>query len=132
MSLAVQKLLTNMIQLKNTEVFSKLYGNYQTEIENNINYIQEHFTENITIEQLARLCNLSKHYYIKVFRSYTGHTPYDYILGLRLQLSQRMLLENKISISQVASQCGFSDSKNFIYNFKKRFDVTPLQFRKQN
>lgn len=131
MSLTVQKLLTNMIQLKNTKIFSELYGNHKNEIENSIAFLKEHFTEDIKVEHLAKRCNLSKYYYIKVFRSYTGHTPYDYLLGQRLQYAQQLLLETKLSVAEIAVNSGFTDSKNFIFNFKKRFCITPLQFRKQ-
>ena len=131
MSLSLQKLITNMIQLKNTAVFSEQYSGYQKEIEKSIEYIKTRFAEDITVEHLAKLCSLSKYYYIKVFRSYTGHTPYDFLLGQRLQYAQQLLLESNMPVSEIALVSGFNDSKNFIFNFKKRFDMTPLQFRKQ-
>lgn len=132
LSSVMQKLLTELIHLKKTEAFSMKYGSYYSELEDSISYLQKHFTEDISVEQLANRSHLSKYYYIKIFKAYTGQTPYDYLLGLRLQQAQKMLLETNLAVSVLARKSGFSDNKNFIACFKKKVGMTPLQFRKMN
>lgn len=132
LSTIMQKLLTELIHLKKTETFSLKYSGYNLELDDSISYLQEHFTEDISIEQLAKQAHLSKYYYIKVFKAYTRQTPYDYLLGLRLQRAQKMLLETDYAIRVIAEKSGFSDSKNFIACFKKKVGTTPLQYRKIN
>jgi AraC-like DNA-binding protein len=132
MSAVLHRLLTDLLHLKNSEQFSLKYDRYQLGLEESISFLQKHFNEQISIEQLAQISHLSKYHYIKVFRSYTGQTPYDYLLDFRLLQAKRMLLETGKSVGQVAQDSGFSDSKNFIAYFKKRVGLTPLQFRKQN
>lgn len=129
-SLTLQKLLTELIQVKKTEEFSGKYGSYRTEMEESIAYLQNHYSDDLTIEQLAEACHLSKYYYIKVFKAHTGQTPYDYLVNIRLQQAQKMLMESKETVGAIALKCGFADDKNFIACFKKRAGMTPLQFRK--
>lgn len=131
-SVLVHELLTLLINLKRTEQFSTKYGRYQKELESSINYMQEYFYENISVAQLAKGCHLSKSYYIKVFKAYTGQTPYDYLLNLRLQHSKLSLIESVKNIEEIAHESGFAESKNFIAAFKLKIGMTPLQFRKQN
>lgn len=131
-SLIMQTLLTGLINVKKSEAFSKKYGGYQTELEDSISYMRGNFREKLSVDQLAEICHLSKYYYIKIFRSYTGQTPYDYLIDLRLQQSKILLLETLKNVEEVALESGFSDSKNFIACFKKKVNMTPLQFRKQN
>ena len=130
-SLILQKLLTELVGLKRTGGFSEKYERYQSELEQSISFLQEPFSENLSVDQLARDCNLSKYYYIKVFRAYTGQTPYDYLIHLRLQKAQAMLVETTETVEEIAAKVGFSEGKNFIACFKKRVGITPLQFRKQ-
>ncbi len=129
-SVMIQNLLTSLINMKKTEEFSQKYGVYQKELEGSIAYMFEHFSEKISIEQLASICHLSKFYYIKVFKSYTGQTPYDYLLNIRLQKAKSCLVETSKSVEEIAQECGFSESKNFIASFRKKNGMTPLQFRK--
>lgn len=131
-SLILQSLLTDLINLKKAKAFSEKYSGYQTELENSISFMRAHFKKKLSVDRLAEICHLSKYYYIKVFRSYTGQTPYDYLIDLRLQQSKILLLETLKSVEEIALESGFSDGKNFISCFKKKVGMTPLQFRKQN
>ena len=127
----MQRLMTDLIRIKKTEIFSYNYGRYQAQIEKSISYLHEKFGESISVEELARECGLSVYYYIKVFRAYTGQTPYDFLIDIRLQKARNLLTETDETVEAVALSVGFSESKNFIACFKKRLGITPLQFRKQ-
>jgi len=129
-AVSIQRLLTELIAIRKRDVFSTKYEAYRQVLEENILWIQQHFSEEITVEELAERCHLSKFYYIKVFRAYTGQTPYDYLVGYRLVQSQRLLLETAMTVAQVGGECGFKESKNFIACFKKRTGMTPLQYRR--
>lgn len=131
LSSMLMNLLTDLIRLKQRTEFSQKYGHHQAELDESIRYLHNHFQSNLSVEQLADLCHLSKFYYIKVFKAYTGLPPYDYLLRYRLQQAQKMLMDSEASIEEIALSTGFSDSKNFITCFKNRLCTTPLQFRKQ-
>lgn len=129
-SAALQNLFTELINLKHSEEFSMKYGRYQPELEESISYLQDNYRENISVDQLAQDAHLSKYYYIKIFKAYTGQTPYDYLLSVRLQQAQKLLLDSESPVSAIARETGFSDSRIFISCFKKKVGITPLQFRR--
>lgn len=129
-SVILQRVMTDLIDLKKRDVFSLKYGDYREKLEESISWLQKHYNQEIMVEQLARICHLSKYYYIKVFKAYTGQTPYDYLVGYRLMQSQQMLLQSNRTVAQIASDCGFGECKNFIACFKNRAGMTPLQYRK--
>ena len=130
-SLELQMLFTNMIRMKGTQDISSRFQNYKKEIEGIIVYMQQMYQEDLTVEHLAQRCHLSKSFFCKVFKAHTGHTPYDFLVEIRLKQVQKMLLETAEPIARIAGICGFADSKNLIFHFKKRFTMTPLQYRKQ-
>lgn len=129
-SLELQMLFTNIIRIKGTQDLNSRFQNYKQEIGEIIAYMQQMYQKDLTVEHLAERCHLSKSFFSKVFKAYTGHTPYDFLLEIRLKQVQKMLLETTESIAEIAKICGFADSKNLIFHFKKCFTMTPLQYRK--
>lgn len=94
-------------------------------------YIEVHFHEQISVEQLAKTVNLSEYHFIRLFKTVFNQTPYQYIVHQRLQFSKVLLLE-KCAIKEVAYQSGFTDVHTFSKAFKSTFGVTPNFFRKSN
>jgi len=131
-SLVIQRLLTDLIRIKKTERFFYKYGGYESQMEKSLSYIHERLGESISVEELAKESGMSVYYFIKVFHAYTGQTPYDYFMDLRLQKARMLLTETDETVESVAMSVGFTESKNFIACFKKRIGITPLQFRKQS
>ena len=93
-------------------------------IQKSIDYIHNHFLDDIALDTLATLSKLSKYHFIKVFKSKTGLTPYQYILDLRIEYGLK-LIKKKMPLSMVALECGFSDQSHFIRTFKKYYGFTP-------
>ena len=96
-----------------------------------IEYINKHITESLTIEEISSAVFMSKYYFCRKFKKTTGLSVMDYVLSTRLSLAQEMLLEKKLTISQISEQCGFSSLAYFCNVFKQRNGKTPLQYRKQ-
>ena len=91
--------------------------------------MQEHYGEEITVEQLAKLSRMSKYHFIRVFRSLTGDTPYRYLLLYRIDRSKQLLLDTHMTVQEIADTCGFSSSKNYIAAFRSCTGLTPGKFR---
>lgn len=96
-------------------------------IKNSIDYLHNYYLENISLDILADISNLSKYHFIKVFYEKTGITPYQYIINLRLEFALSLMKE-KLPLSEISFICGFSDQSHFIRNFKKRYGITPSNF----
>lgn len=95
-------------------------------------YIDERLTEKIVFGDLCEKFFLSKNALYRLFRDEFGTTVTEFIIQKRLQLAQKYLRsENDMNVSQISSACGFSDYNYFIRLFKKRFGVTPFQYRRQ-
>lgn len=92
-------------------------------------YIDEHSHENINIEQLAHMCNMSYSYFAKVFHRQYGQSCKHYIEFIRLSKAENLLLFTDLDLTTIASETGFSDCSHLIRSFRKNFQITPKQFR---
>ena len=93
-------------------------------------HIRKHFAEPLSVEDLARLTNVSAVHFTRLFRRETGRSPHEYLLLVRMNHARRLLTDTTDSIEVISELCGFASSTHFIRMFKKRNGFTPLQFRK--
>ena len=95
-----------------------------------LSYIENHYSENISLDDLARTAGFNKRYFCKIFKSLTTKTPIEYLNLYRINIAKKMLLDNStISVSEVAYACGYNDSAYFIRIFKKALNTTPAKFQ---
>lgn len=90
-------------------------------------YLRDHFAETLNLTELARLAGISKFHFHRIFKARYGETPRDYLNRLRLeQAGCRLLASGNASITDIACECGFSDSQHFAHSFSRHFGVPPL------
>lgn len=94
-------------------------------------YINEHFSEDVPVERLAAAAGLSPCHFIRVFRRETGYTPHAYLLNRRMASARYLLKSTSLSVKEIALNAGFSSESVFCGAFKKRFGVTPGQYRQE-
>lgn len=105
-------------------------GNNYTEIaEDTITYINEHFAKDISIEELAERIGISPFHFIRTFKKETGFTPHEYIINTRMATARYLLKNTKLSVKDICFQTGFSGESVFCSAFKKRHNMTPVQYR---
>ena len=95
-----------------------------------LRYMTSHYQKNISVEDIARQLSLNPQYFSRLFKKYTGTSPHQHLVTLRLRRAKSLLLETSLSISQIADECGFMSSTHFIRAFKQENDITPQKFRK--
>lgn len=95
-----------------------------------LQYINKNISEKISIVQLAELTHSSVSTFERNFKKDVGMVPSKYITERRLSLAIT-LLSSQMSILEICEKCGFPDYAHFISNFKKRFGLTPGQYRKK-
>ena len=93
-----------------------------------IRYITEHFSEPLTLEDIAAEFFVSKSYLNRHFKAYTNSTVYAYIMALRLTHARRLLREG-IPAVEAGRECGFSDYSTFYKAFKTQTGLSPQQFK---
>ena len=94
-----------------------------------IDYIDENYMNNITIDELAETVNLSKHYFMRFFKKYMGMTCIEYINDYRLNIASNLLLTTRVQITEVAASIGITNLSYFNRIFKKKFHMTPKEYR---
>ncbi|MDL2301424.1 AraC family transcriptional regulator [Lachnospiraceae bacterium OttesenSCG-928-D06] len=101
-------------------------------IQNIISYMGEHYSDNITIEMLLPKFGISRTHLDREFRKYTGFSPKEYLIQIRINHAKLLLKSSSYSVEQISGMVGFNNSAHFVQMFKKLTDTTPLQYRKLN
>lgn len=97
-----------------------------------IQYVKAHLQDNPSLEETAGYVNISVSYLSKIFTDYL-HTPFSsFVLNEKIQYAQKLLMESKMSMKEIAKEAGFSSSAYFSDCFKRKTGLPPLQFRKKN
>ena len=95
-----------------------------------LDFIHLNYHKSVTLDDLARLSGYSKSRFSHLFSETVGYAPKQYINELRLKSSLDMLLSTKLSIGEISVSCGFDDQLYFCKLFKKKYGVSPTQYRK--
>ncbi len=93
-------------------------------------YINEHYTEDLTLQTLSDLTFMNKYYLVHAFKNYKGTSPINYLIDKRIEESQHLLETTNYPISKISDQIGFSSQSYFSQVFRKRTGYTPNQYRK--
>lgn len=101
----------------------------QEAVDQALRYLQAHFRENISLEDVASHVHLNPTYFSTLFKQQVHRSFRDQLNALRIQESQRLLRETSNSIIEIASAVGFPDQSYFSKVFKKRTGQTPKEYR---
>lgn len=96
-----------------------------------LNYIQKEFRNSINIDELAKMCFLSKYYFVKSFKRYTGTTPYAYLTNVRMTCAKDLLRCTDAKINEISNMVGYDDPLHFSRTFKKINSISPSEYRKK-
>nr|WP_272890588.1 AraC family transcriptional regulator [Stutzerimonas stutzeri] len=91
-------------------------------------YIAEHCTDALRLEDICQAAELSPSYLIRTFKQHYGMTPHAYLLNRRIQRSQHWLRQG-LDLAEVALAAGFADQAHFQRTFKRQLAATPGQYR---
>lgn len=133
LKLKIQLLELFMLLLENRYIIEKPVKEDENELRVQIhqamNYIHEHYTENLSISELARYAGVSESYYMFLFKEYVGMTCVNYINHYRMQKAAQELINRDKTILQIALEHGYSNISYFNRRFKAQYGKTPKQFR---
>ena len=105
---------TTRIQIKNQIRFQKM-----------LTYIHEHYTEDVTLEDIAKAADISRSEAGRCFNTYMGCSPIDALIRYRLQNAHRLLNEKTLSLKEISFACGFDSVNYFSRQFKKKYGCAP-------
>lgn len=101
-------------------------------IQSAIQYIYLHFREDLNLEIVAAQAGLSPNHFSEKFHQYMNSTFKEYLTRVRLDYAVKLLLYTEISVTEVSYFSGFNSVSYFLRAFKKKFNTSPLVYRKQN
>jgi AraC family transcriptional regulator len=109
-----------------------LIEEYKARINRVFDYVENNLNRNLSLEELASIANFSKFHFHRIFYGLTRETPFQFILRLRLEKAASYLINNpKKSITEIALECGFTDSAVFARSFKAKFSCSATHWRRQ-
>ena len=91
-------------------------------------YIREHYAEPVTVNDMAEQVALSPSSFSHLFREVTGRSPYQFLKELRLDRARELLLDGRLSVTDVSRRVGYSSASHFIKEFRSRFGTTPRAY----
>ena len=95
------------------------------------NYIENHFTEPVSITDLAGKVYMTACHLSHCFKAATGYSPKQYLVLCRIACAKDLLASTDLPVSEVALRSGYSDVNNFIRTFRKESGLTPLRYRER-
>ena len=95
-------------------------------------YIDHHFKESLTLDQLAEEAHMNKFYLSHAFKREYGVSPINYMISRRINESKYLLAETDLSLSQIAQLLGFSSLSYFSQAFRKTQGFSPMEYRQQH
>ncbi len=97
-----------------------------------LSYLHSHYTDaDFSIESLAKSASMSRRYFEKLFFAEKGTTPRDYIIELKMSLARELLLNEKLSVSDVAAELGYADVYHFSKIFKQKVGKAPGKYKRE-
>ena len=131
----ISQYLTEMliIFLRNDSASApKKLDGYSLIMQDAVDYINQSYGSDLSLDTAAKRASLSKSFFSKKFKEVTGFGFSEYLTLVRIKNAERMLSEGKLSVTEIAFECGFNDSSYFAATFKKLIGSTPKKYEKAN
>ena len=124
----LQNFLVELVtRFAENKVSFSLYGNEQKTISRACDYLVANYAENVSLEKLAQIANLSPFYFNRLFSERFGIPPHAFQVQLRLSQAKKLLREGE-GIAKTALQTGFAGQSHLTRHFKRIFGITPGQY----
>ena len=129
-------MLTNMLEmitimlLKKTDAFEGERNVISTHISHAISYLETNFYNDPTLAEVAEFVGLNKNYFSSIFHKETGKPFVQYSNNLKLKYAKNLLIASEMTVNEIYYKCGFRSISTFLHEFKKKYGVTPIKYRR--
>lgn len=111
------------------KIDGKLKKNHLITIERAKEYIAEHFTDDISLMEIAAYSHVSPFHFSRIFKTFTYSTPHQYLLSIRLQNAAMLLRNTEMPVTDIAFTSGFNSIEYFSAAFSNKYKCSPVKFR---
>lgn len=123
-------ILYEVMLLCQTHTKSDIRSKSNAYVQRTIQYIDAHYTENLSLDALAEKLHISKYYLCYLFKRHTGLTIIKYLQYRRINEAQKMMLYDNKSIALISDACGFGSLQHFYKVFREISGCSPAQYQK--
>jgi AraC-like DNA-binding protein len=128
----IQKVLSNITDYKpDIRINMRLKQNHLVTIERAKEYITEHFTDDISLMQIAEHCYVSPFHFSRLFKTFTAESPHKFLLNIRLKNAEMLLRNTGRPVADIAFSSGFNSIEHFSAAFKQKYKCAPIAYRLQ-
>ncbi|MBP2001521.1 two-component system response regulator YesN [Paenibacillus shirakamiensis] len=127
----VPEVVSQMRSATAAQQIKPLKGSGEKAIEVALEYIQTHYHEDLSLEKVAAVVFLNSAYFSQLFKLKMGQGYKEYVISLRLAQAKQLLLNPKLRLVDISERVGYQDMKHFTQVFRKKFGLTPTEFRQQ-
>ncbi|MEL7121256.1 MAG: helix-turn-helix domain-containing protein [Bacteroidota bacterium] len=110
-------------------IFNGQKENQDEEIKEVQEFIEQHYQEKLSVEQLANSAAISKRNFVRRFKKATNNTPLEYIQRVRIEAAKKSLESSTLNVQQAMYESGYNDDKTFRNIFKRLTGLTPIEYR---
>ena len=100
-------------------------------LENALDLVYYNYSEQITVDDGAKITGYGKSNFCKIFKNVTGYTFHDFLNRRRVEVALGLLIQSDMTVTDISQEVGFSEAKTFCRVFKQIKGVSPLKYRKQ-
>ncbi len=101
-------------------------------IQEAVTFMEQNYQRNLTVEEIAGVCRLNRSYFSKLFRDNLGCPPQEFLIRLRLAKAVELMKTTSSSIGDISALCGYPNQLHFSRAFKKRYGISPREWRSRN
>lgn len=127
-SACIDALLNHVLKLRSVQ--SSRTQQFPENIQYLVKYMESHYAHPLTLDYLSAFSGLSKYYLSREFKRYTGFSPNDYLITLRINQAKSLLKNTSLPAAKIAHEVGIHDLNNFTNLFRRKVGMTPTQYRK--
>ncbi len=97
-----------------------------------LSYIEQHYANNLTVEDLAAICNLDRSYFGKIFKEIMGQSPQEFLIHYRMARAAEQLSGTALSIGEIGRNVGYQNQLHFSRAFKSVYGIAPREYRQEH
>lgn len=127
---SIEVIGSKFLKLISEKIRNLHHSDKSTVMNTAVAYINKYYYTNLTLEEVADVCNLSHFHFSRVFKNYCGVNFIQYLTNLRIEKAKQFLIESSATIEEISEKVGYKEVSYFSKTFKKIMEMSPSQYRK--